>query len=402
MFVLKWIRWLMGYVVFTAVGGFPERFLNLTARSGEVLWDVSCKNRVFTASTFARRYKELRASARKSGMRLKVAKKRGLPFLLHRYRRRAGVFVGILVFFAVIQVLSLYIWTVNIPESEHVPADELRQVLCEAGLSPGSLKREIDPTYLEEKAMIAFPDISWIAVNLQGNVASVEFTERQKAPEMVPVDEPCNIKASFHGQIIRLDVYSGTAEVKNGDAVVQGQLLISGVVEDKYGGSTLEHASGMALAATEHTLREEVPLTQKTLTPTGKVIVRRRATLFGVELPLSFVPAPGENYEREISSEALTVGGVTLPVTLLTEQWREMAEQEITLSEQEAAAQAAKKMAEREKEELSEAKIVGKTEKAWVENGTYILEVTYSCEEDIAIEEAILWNDPANSQETET
>ena len=74
MFVLKWIRWLMGYVVFTAVGGFPERFLNLTARSGEVLWDVSCKNRVFTASTFARRYKELRASARKSGMRLKVAK----------------------------------------------------------------------------------------------------------------------------------------------------------------------------------------------------------------------------------------------------------------------------------------------------------------------------------------
>ena len=83
---------------FTAVGGFPERFLNLTARSGEVLWDVSCKNRVFTASTFARRYKAARVGAASQACATEGCKKRGLPFLLHRYRRRAGVFVGILVF----------------------------------------------------------------------------------------------------------------------------------------------------------------------------------------------------------------------------------------------------------------------------------------------------------------
>lgn len=399
MFILRWIRWIAGYVIFAASGGFSERFLNLTTKSGEVLWNISSRQGIFRASTFASRYRELRPAAKEAGMRLKVQKRHGLPFLLQRYRRRSGVFVGILVFFAVIHLLSLYIWTVNVPESEHIPAQELRQVLSEAGLSPGTLKKEVDPTYLEEKAMLAFPDISWIAINLRGNTVSVEYTERQKMPEMIPVDIPCNIKASAYGQIIRLDVYSGTPEVKNGDAVVQGQLLISGVVEDEYGGATLQHASGRAIASTKHILREEIPLTQTVEVPTGKVVIRRRVAVFGVELPLSFTSAPGENYRREVSSETLTVGQAELPVTLFTERWYETEKRKVQISEVEAEKQAQKKMAEREKEELKKAKIIERSLKKWVENGIYIAEEICFCEEDIAFKEEILWTDPKNGTE---
>ena len=45
-------------------------------------------------------------------------------------------------------------------------------------------------------------------------------------------ETPCNIKAAFSGQILRIEVYEGTAVAKVGEAVVEGQLLISGMVED--------------------------------------------------------------------------------------------------------------------------------------------------------------------------
>ena len=62
---------------------------------------------------------------------------------------------------------------------------------------------------LEQAAMVKLKDVSWMSINLQGSVASVELKERDVPPEAVPMTEPCNLKASYPGQVVRLEVISG-------------------------------------------------------------------------------------------------------------------------------------------------------------------------------------------------
>ena len=53
MLVLKFLRFLSGYVSLIAEGGFPERFINLCRLRGILLWELRCKDGVITACKFS-------------------------------------------------------------------------------------------------------------------------------------------------------------------------------------------------------------------------------------------------------------------------------------------------------------------------------------------------------------
>ena len=102
----------------------------------------------------------------------------------------------------------------------------------EIGIRPGVRTSGLDAELLEQAAMVKLKDVSWMAINFQGSVVNVELKERDAPPEAIPMEEPCNLKSSYPGQIVRLEVISGVTVVEEGDAVTQGQLLVSGVFED--------------------------------------------------------------------------------------------------------------------------------------------------------------------------
>ena len=91
MFLIKLLRFLFGYVRFESGGGFPERFLNLCAQAHFPLWEVTSRGGTMKAFTTVKCYKKFRSYARKAGVRLRVKERRGLPFLLRRYRKRIGI-----------------------------------------------------------------------------------------------------------------------------------------------------------------------------------------------------------------------------------------------------------------------------------------------------------------------
>ena len=54
--LLRFLRWMAGYVLFIGMGGYPEKFMNLAARANITLWQVknskgSFQARVAKAST---------------------------------------------------------------------------------------------------------------------------------------------------------------------------------------------------------------------------------------------------------------------------------------------------------------------------------------------------------------
>ena len=409
MLSVSFVRWLFGYVTFIVLNpsgreGSAERFLNLAARMGINLWKINKKDGVFSAAVRAAQYWDLRGPARKAGIRLRVKARRGLPFFLKKCSHRKGLFAGGAVFFLILMVMPMYVWSVNISGNSAIPEGEIRAAASELGLEPGALKSRIQPLDLQQKLMLKFPDISWLTVNTHGCVVTIELEEKVKLPEIIQEDQYCNIKAARSGQVISIDATVGQAQVNPGDAVAEGQLLISGVLEDSFGGtqflgsigaltlilSSQGSTGGKVIAETDRILRVEVPLKKTVEKPTGDVVVRRSLKLFGVQLPLSFSGIPDGEYRREVSSSPLTSGGTILPISIFTETWTEITREEVVLTEEEAAKEAEEKMKELMEKEMKDVKVLSTQKKGGISGEAYQLTVDCECEEDIAIESEIL------------
>ena len=76
--MINLLRLLQGYVIFEATGGFAERFLNLCKFNSIVLWNVKKEGMKVTAFTTESDFKLINIAAKKSGMEIKIIKKRGV------------------------------------------------------------------------------------------------------------------------------------------------------------------------------------------------------------------------------------------------------------------------------------------------------------------------------------
>ena len=218
--------------------------------------------------------------------------------------------------------LSQHVWSIKTIGNEEIPAAKLEEVYQKVGLVPGISKKDLDPQAMQRAIMQELPEIAWISVNTKGCSVSVEVAEAVGKPEMENQETPCNIKAAFSGQILRIEVYEGTAVAKVGEAVVEGQLLISGMVEDTNKNVTLiKHASGRVVASTTRRFEVSVPLQKEVTYTVGEPVMRKSMDLFGVRIPLSLTPQPDESYRKEAVRTKLEVNGNALPITWLEESW---------------------------------------------------------------------------------
>ena len=380
MVVLHALRWVMGTVRFS-IHGAPEPFLNQCARSGISLWNIE-KKEDFTACILAGGYRHLLPSARKTKCVLKVRERRGLPFRLAFLRRRKGLVVGAILAFLLVQILSLHVWSVEVSGNVGIPTAQIESVASELGLKPGVWKKDIQAKLLQEQLMNAFPQTSWLSVNTSGCLIRIELEELSEKPDLEANKRACNILAKATGQILYMEVYAGTPEVKVGDAVVEGQLLT-------YGGNTLKHAAGKIIAATQHTFTTQVEMQKEIAQETGHIVTRRSATVFGLRIPLSFTGKPDGTYRLEAEQVRLKVMDSLLPVSFYKENWIEEMRQVVPMSQEEALQKAREEVAIQQKEQLGDATITAQQETVEVRDGVLYYRVDVNCEENIGVESEV-------------
>jgi len=248
LFIIRLFHFIFGYVIFRAEGGFPERFINLCTGAEIPFWDLSGKNGVLCGKTSIKGYKAMRHPARKSGMKLRVARRVGVPFFNHRYRRRAGLLVGLLVFVVFIAVMSSMIWTVTVVGSYDVPEETILGVFGDLGVRPGTRAKNIDALEIERAALEQLPGLTWLALNIDGSSATIEVRERLKTAESIDLTTPHHIVAAKDGVITVLEAYEGSPVSQVGSAVAKGDMLVSGITENADGSVVFRHASGYVVA----------------------------------------------------------------------------------------------------------------------------------------------------------
>ncbi len=332
MFLIRFIRFLRGYVVFVCTGGFPERFINLCALNGINLWDAKSTGGVLCAKTTVSCYKNIRKCVRKSGMKIRIQKKCGLPFLISPYIKRKGIAVGMVLSAAMLAVLCSCVWTFDVSGNEKFTDEQILAIAEMYDIRIGTFRKKINPKEIQTGIKSKIEGISWFSVNTDGSHVSLEVSESSGSDEIVDYTTPCNILSGVDGEILSIEAHTGVPAIKPGSAVTKGDLLISGVMEKTDGTPYFVHARGTAVVRTNRNISAEVPYNTNVL-KIGEIKSRHSLYIFGLKIPLGMK----KNADFTISrSLMLDFRGKALPVGLITENYFYKAEENIVFSKNQA------------------------------------------------------------------
>lgn len=214
--------YLLGYATISVEGYFIERFINICISKNILLWNMKRKKSSFLFTNIAiKDFKKIRQIAKITKCHVKIEKKKGLPFLLHRYKKRK-IFIGLLIAVTLIIFgLSNFVWNIEITGENNINKEELLNELNEYGLKTGILKTKVNTKDIINNIRLNRDDIAWIGIKLEGTNVIVEVVEADKKPEIIDENEYCSIVSDKEGIITKINVQNGTALVKVGDIVTK-------------------------------------------------------------------------------------------------------------------------------------------------------------------------------------
>jgi similar to stage IV sporulation protein len=240
------ISYILGYVRITVEGYYIERFINICINNKILIWNIKREKGgvKILLNVGINDFKKLGQIAKKTKCKIKIYRKRGMPFLLNRYRKRKIFGLFLIIVIMLIMISSNYIWNVDIQIEDNEQLEGIAQELEEAGLTVGKNKNKIKTSEIIQYVRLKRKDISWIGIELKGTNAIVKLVKAQEAPEIIDGNDYTNIVANRSGIITKIVAQNGTAKVKVGDTVETGTVLIEGTMEGKYTDLRYVHSIG--------------------------------------------------------------------------------------------------------------------------------------------------------------
>ncbi len=386
---LRLLRFLYGYVRFTAEGGFPEQFLSEAAAAGLQITDTVRQGERFFASCPAGQYRLLRPLAKRACLRLKITRKYGAYFHVFPYRKRIGIPIGLVLAAVLLWVLSGRIWVVTVQADAAVDQIQIKEAVADSGVFVGCKIDNIDMQALRIEALSKLENLVYVSVNPSGCVARVAVSTRMPTPAVQYFNEGCsNLVATRDGRIVKTDIYSGKGAIAVGDGVTAGTVLVSGTVETDKGNLFLKRSAGRIIAETTHTLSVTVPFFETQFLPCGDPVFRPSLRFLCFDIPLfAHTPLVGR-YTVNTCMRMPQNGEFFLPIGLVDTRYIPLAETAITHTKEQAGALAVHRL-QADIAALTDSGVTVKKETARKTDVTpeaYTVTVTLLCEENIAKE----------------
>ena len=228
--VLKVMKFFRGYLFVRLTGYSPERFFNLCGNADIVLWKIEPAEDGYTFFVSLPAFRKLKPMLRKSGTRVTILKRVGVPFLLYRYRHHRFFFVGLGSLFAILFLMTQFIWAVEISGNSSYSGQVLRDFLAESGIGYGSWKRSIDcektETLLRTTIDSTAPPTSVtrsVAISPASSADSGLFCSFNRSLISTYSRVP-----DVGGAVESIVVRKGTPLVMQGDLVEPGTIVVSG------------------------------------------------------------------------------------------------------------------------------------------------------------------------------
>lgn len=312
---------IQGRIRAEAFGAFPETFLNALAAKGIELWNIEALDANTLRFEFhEREHAAVEELARRCSMDMSVTKSRDSG---RRLVKRRLVLLPMLAFFALcLLVSSLFIWQIDIYGSHSMSRGEILRALEDSGLDTGVFWPGLKADDIRSRVMQRLPQIGWMAVNISGSRAVVLINERVDKPEIYEEGRAADLTASKTGLVRRVSVLRGNAAVEPGQAVTEGELLVSGTLHSIMGRERRVRSRGSVMADTWYEIDGVCPETMDKKSP-GTFTRHRFALVFG-KRRINFYISSGkaiDECDKIIKEYTLGVEGhFALPIRIVHER----------------------------------------------------------------------------------
>ncbi len=378
-------RYLAGYLIIKISGENAEQILNCAAKNRISIWNLKCKNGFITGNIAAKDFKKLYIFKHGIKGKIHIVKKCGMVFKTKKHSQRLGIVVGVFLFFAILEIMSNYIWIIEVNGNNTIPNSQIINSCKKIGIKTGINKNKINNKYDAQRLLLIQDGLAWASVNVEGCVLTVNLTEtvENKKEEITP----SNIKSSIEGKIKKINVSSGNVVVKVGDTVSKGELLVSGVSDNSVS-SVFTHSEGEIIANTTRTFSASGNFVQTVNCSSEKFKKHITVDFFDLKIPL-YLGTVKNDFDYSYNIKDLKFLGKRIPIRIAVEKYRIINKNTVEYD----AVSLEKILYEVIKKEVKNHNFI-KAEETNRETITskegMVLIIEYNCEENIAVQERIL------------
>ena len=341
--MIGFFKFFHGYLKVRLTGYAPERFLNLCSNRNIILWDLSPVPNGYEFHISIKAFRQLRPLLKKTGTRIHILNKSGMPFLAFRYRRHKFFAVGFLLALGLLFGMSRFIWDVQIEGNSYFSDQTLTQYLADQQIGYGCRKKTLDCSDIEKQIRTDYPDIIWVSAKIEGTRLLIEIQEvAAKNVQKETEEKGMDLIADQDGVVASIMTRSGTPCVKRGDKVKAGDILVSGcleILDDAGEVSGYQYCKADADVKIETVLpyEDKIPKTVTQYERTGRM---RRTLAFSSKkrrLFLQFRPNKFQHWDALTETKRVRIGSdFYLPFQLEQTRIHELLPVEHTYTREEA------------------------------------------------------------------
>lgn len=377
------MRWEEGLdrVQVSVTGSQAERVLwDWNKAGGRLGWIRSCMGG-FIAWISRRQYEAFEKTALKRNAQIKILKVKGPGRWLAPYHNRLGLLLGPVLFWAAVQLTGSLVWSVEYIDFTPEQKTIVEEKLLETGLQEGQLATQEKLRQAEQELMSQTEAFGWVSLNFVDGRLTAECTSAMEE-RTFPQSNQWDLIAAVDGVIRSQDVSLGFTQTRVGDAVTQGQVLVSCYKLDHDGQPVWQETYGQVVAEFSREYTWEQPLEYTASLPQPGISDWTRLWIGNFCLTLSGQEEEGPGWTEY---RPFTLWGLAFPGTLVTTWYPQYKEEIFQLTPETAAEFARHRCVNQLMEEFPDARILAEEAEQKVEEGVLHYHWMVKAEGNIAI-----------------
>ena len=234
--MLQVIRYLQGYLTIKVWGFSPERFMNLCSNHKIFLWNIRNHGDYYTMNIRLKNFYRLKGFTRKTGTRVVITGRYGLPFLSVRAWKRKIFLLGLFGSLCFWIWMSGFIWAIEVNGNYYVTTDVFQDFLKENEIQTGMKKKNVDIEKLEEAIRTHFDIVTWTSAQIDGTRLLIQVKENdliiaeKGETKEAQVEAGVDLVADKDGTIVSIVTRTGVPKVSAGTQIKRGDILVEGGV----------------------------------------------------------------------------------------------------------------------------------------------------------------------------
>ena len=380
---------LVGFVNISVEGFFIERFINICRDRKIILNNLCIQNNTYLKVRIPKDdFVQIKNIAKKTKCKVKIERKVGLPFIINKYRKRKIFLIAIILIAIFIFIITKFVWNIEVVGNNTIPKEEIIELVNRYGIKIGELKNNINTKKICNLIMIDREDIAWLGITIKGTNVIINIKEASEIPEIIDRNEICDIVSNKDAIISKIIVQNGTARVKEGDIVKQGDLLVEGIMESEHMENRLVHSEATIYGKNYYTKSRKELFLQNNTIKSGKEEKRYEICINNFKLNFNKRLSKFENYDTINESKKIKIfSNYYFPLEIRKTTNFELKREEKNYQEEELKDKIISELKDEFEQEYSISKYDEENVKCFeeeiVENNGIYIKLTYELQEEI-------------------